>query len=284
VSGQWFTIRLMPDLVAGELFNVGVAFIDNSGQAHHKFIPDARPFQCLFGYKGLDNFNFLLNTIKKRFYQNLFTTSPSPHILFTNSTYASGDNPTQIIDSLYDTMINLQCHESDNTLLKDKSPLGTTKLRKSIFGRMKKEMPSVYERIYRETPVYIRDASGSNGLYIDLPIWNGNGNLHDEAPSCFGTIVSAAYKTAIHRGYYIEHGCLNVRNACDMLGKKSKGGIFIFRPSAELGFGETINQQIDNDIDSAVYALNKMKKNGYPLDIVVTDKKEDIYRAAAALA
>jgi len=284
VSGQWFTLRLIPDLVTGELFNVGVAMIDNTGQIHHRLIPEARPFQCLFGYKGLDNFNFLLNTIKKRFYQNDFATPSSPHILFTDTAYASGNSIADIIDSLYNTMVNLQCIDEDNTVLKDKDSLHTSKLRQTIFGRLKKEMPSVYERIYRDTPVYIRDATGSNGIYIDLPIWNSNGNLQDEAPSCFGTIVSAAYKDPTHRGYHIAHGCLNVRNACEMLGKRSKSGIFIYRPSVDAGFSEALNAQIDNEIDSSLYAINQMKKNGYPVNVVVTDDKQKIYEAAAELA
>ena len=284
VGGQWFTIRLMPDLVTGELFNVGVAFIDNSGNLHHRFIPNARPFQCLFGNKGLDNFNFLLNTVKKRFHQNDTTTIISPHVSFTTSAYASGDSIPEIIDTLFDTMINLRCVDEDLTELKDKSSLGTEKLRQTIFGQLKKDMPQVYERIYRDSPVYISEASGSNGLYLDLPIWNSNGNLHNAAPVCFGTIVSAAYKTKEHRGYHIEHGCLNVRNACEILGKKNKGGIFIFRPPVNNQFNEALNAQIDNEIDNAIYGLNKFKRNGYDLNIVVTGDKADIYKAAAEMS
>lgn len=284
VTGQWLTIRLMPDLVTGELFNVGVVFIDNTGILHHKVIPNARPFQCLFGYKGLDNFNFLLNSVKKRLYQSDINTIVSPHVLLTESSYASGDNAQEIINTLFETMVNLRCIEEDNTELKDKSSLGTEQLRKTIFGQLKREMPQVYERIYRDSPVYVPKANGSHGLYLDLPIWNNNGNLHDEAPVCFGTIVSAAYKDKTHRGYHVEHGCLNVRNACDMFGKKAKGGIFILRPSVNSQFTESLNAQIDNEIDNAIYGLNKFKKNGYDINIVVSDNKADIYKAAAELS
>lgn len=286
IEGQWFTIRLIPDLVAGEIFNVGVAFLDSNAKLHFQIIPTARPFKCLFGDAGLDNFGFLLNVIRKRLTDNIIESTPSPHIVFTEPTYASGTTVDEIISSLYHTMVNLQCDDiDDGGVLLDKQPLGTEVLRKSIMGRVKKNMPMIYEQIFQKEPIHIEDPTTKSSFYLDMPIWNKRGNLFNDAPTCFGTIISTAYKTKIHRGFYLEHGCTQIRNTCEIVGKKSKAGFIIFRaPPDTKGFTESLNAQIDNELDRTLNTLERMKKEGYPIDITITSDKNVIYEKTLELA
>lgn len=285
VEGQWFTIQLMPDLVAGEIFNIGVVFIKDGLEVHHKIIPNSKPFFQLYGSNGADNFNFLLNIVRKRLQDGMYEKSPSPNIIYTEPAFASGTTIDEVLNSLYENMVRLNFRSDDDVISERNHCTSTDKIRSSIFSKIRKEMPKIYEDIYNPNPRSLFDPRTKKDVLVDLPIWNGRGNIYENKNLCFGSIVSAAYKDQIHRGYHIDHGCTDIRNACLILGREVKAGLIIYRPSeGSDGFNESLQNQIDADIDRSLNSLLAMQREDYHISITVTDKQEEILQGVLALS
>lgn len=45
ITGEWFCVRFSPDKTTGELFNIGVVFIDQDKQCHTKLLENTRVFE-----------------------------------------------------------------------------------------------------------------------------------------------------------------------------------------------------------------------------------------------
>lgn len=285
VEGQWFTIQLMPDLVAGEIFNIGIVFIKDGVEIYYKIIPNSKPFFQLYGSNGIDNFNFLLSIVRKRLQDGLYEKSPSPNVIYNQPAFASGTTVDEILNSLYETMIRLNFRSDEDAFSEKNYCTSTNKIRSSIFSKIRKEMPNIYENIYNPSPKSLFDQKTKKDVLVDLPIWNGRGNIYESKNLCFGSIVSAAYKDQIHRGYHIDHGCTDIRNACLILGKNVKAGLIIYRPSeGSDGFNQQLQDQIDADIDRSLNSLLAMQREDYHISITVTDKQEEIVKGVLALS
>lgn len=280
ITGQWFSIKITPDLVADDSFNIGVVFIGNHDhKLRYKLIPSAKPFQCLYGFDGLDNFNFLLQSTRELLDSGVFGESVSPHISYSQPSHSSGITVDEILTSLYNTKVRLQCNDDSIKDEEFNSSYSSDQLRRNFFGKLKKEMPSVYERIYHQDPIKLIDPATNNEIKVSLPIWSEQLNLHNDSPVTFANVISAHYKSEVHRGYSLEkNGCTQVRNACEIKGKKAKAGIFIYRPSvSSIGFSSDIIEQVDNDIEQVLHSILMMKKNGYNIKVEVEDDKNKLY-------
>lgn len=107
IKGEWFVIRLMPDIIKEEVFNVGVVFIDQSKNCHFKLIENSNVFKLLFGTNGLENINFLLDNVNDLLKANQYLSTPSPNIIYSSLKTAQGESIEEILNDLYDSMISL---------------------------------------------------------------------------------------------------------------------------------------------------------------------------------
>lgn len=260
VSGSWFPIRLTPDLATGELFNIGVGFVDGASQLHVRLLENANAFKCMYGSAGQENFNFLLSIIRQHFSIVNAPISPSPHIRLGPHAFVSGDSPEQIIDHLFDTMVALRCDDQSATLPSEKVAVSTETVRRKVFGLMKKEAPAQFERLHRAKPVKLYDQQ-HNPLLLDLPIWNEHPDLHHSKGTRFGTIVSAHYRDKVYRNYNLDGGSVNMLNAAMLLADQhGEGGLLIYRPAeGALGYDDEMLGEIENDIDRAVWAVQQRR-------------------------
>lgn len=281
VTGHWFPIRLTPDLAAGEMFNVGVGFIDDTGQLHTKLLENANAFKCIYGQAGQENFNFLLTIIKQHFSQVNVPISPSPHIRLGPQAFVSGSHPESIIKNLYDTMVSLRCDDESSSVAASQIAISTETVRKRLFGLMKKEAPKIYERLHRETPVRLFDKQ-QNPLLLDLPIWNEHPDLYHSKGTRFGTIVSAHYRDKVYRNYNLDGGSLNILNAAMILSEKNvEGGLFILRPAeGTTGYDSQMITAVENDIDRAVWAVQQRKN----VKVIVSPDVHRLMHASLELA
>lgn len=260
VSGKWFAIRLTPDMVTGEALNIGVAFIDNKRKVHFRLLDSVRAFECLYGKSGAGNIAFLMSALRAGLEQGGKPASPSPHIAFTPTAYASGESVHEILDELYATMVPLGTHAGAMPEDGEQSAytVDTRKLRRQVFKTIQSQAPGLFRQAFREEPVLVADSSGQRHA-LDLPIWAGEDIFVDGRR--YGTIVSAHFVSPVHRGYHLDRGALTLGNARIMVGKGT-GGFFILRPhDGQQGYTDSVLNDIDNDIDDAVFQFSREKNN-----------------------
>lgn len=259
VRGQWFTIRVTPDIVTGETFNIGVAFIDSQRKVHARLLDSMQAFKCLYGNTGAGNLAFLIKTLRAYFEHSEGLVSPSPQISFSRPVFASGSSINEILTELYETMVPLGIK---NDVVKDEEygpeAIDTRKLRKQVFKTVREYNQEYFSRVFREEPVPLIDSSGQRHL-LDLPIWADEDMFVDGRR--YGTIVSAHFVSAVHRGFHLDRGALTLANAKLMV-RKGRAGLFILRPDElTYGYEKGVLEEIDNDIDQAVFQFSREKNN-----------------------
>lgn len=254
VTGKWFEIRLTPDLITGEILNIGVGFIQaRTKRFFFKLLDSAAPFACLYGPRGREQFGFLLSVTREALTTHGPSDKISPHIAFGDPRYAQGDSVESILDSLYRTVVTLGRRTTETAELltpaERKAPRSTETIRKRIRRAFRKNDPKGFTDYWRDDPVAV--PVDGHRRPIDMQIWQAQAGLFN--PRCFGIIVSACYKDPHYRKAYLNgaYHDLTIARAYMQQGQ-GKGGIFILRPEE----GDNL-AQIDNEIDNTVWALQK---------------------------
>lgn len=278
ISGDWFTVRFIPDHVAGEIFNIGVVFIDEYKDAHYRLLANADAFSCLFGDIGKANINFLLKVVDEVLKDNHYSFTPSPHIVYSSLQTAQGDSVESILDDLFNSMISLVCRNDSEEVLVDseKGSMSTKDLRHKVFSKMKNSNESLYEKIYKKDPYEITNPYSRKKMLIDMPIRSYAGLERQKRQDYYGSVVSAAYLSDVHRIHHINYvGATNVMNCCEQLGKGVKTALIIYLPPVDSRrFTESVLTQVENELDRCLYGLHQMTKDGYQIKIEVKDSPE----------
>lgn len=258
-TGEWFPIRIMPDLATGELLNVGVVFVDQTGQRHFRLIENARPFRCLYGATGQENYSFLLQVLREHLQRADALISPSPHIILGKRAYAAGESCDEVVNRLFGAMVALRCDEATHDVY-EKASVNTETARRNVFKAMKAKAPAQFERLVRNAPVRLEDNRG-NPLILDLPLWNDQPDMYSGHGPRFGTIVSAHYRDKVYRGSSLNGGSLGLLTAAMILGEQGgRGSLLILRPAdGTEGYDRKMLNLIENDIDTATFALQGRK-------------------------
>uniref|UniRef100_A5WF45 DUF3037 domain-containing protein n=1 Tax=Psychrobacter sp. (strain PRwf-1) TaxID=349106 RepID=A5WF45_PSYWF len=250
VSGKFQVIRFMPNLVAQEIFNIGIVFIDNQNKRHIRMLNNAKAFECLYGKAGAAQVQNMLT------YANDVTESlgesaslASPHLSYSEPLFTQGLTADQILSSLYDEYINLICNDEATTA--KRGAINTDNLRKKVFSRLRKINPRGYNDILHEDPIIVERKNEK--IELNLPIWKYDKLFED---SFFATIISADFIPEAYLGYNLDTlGAMNLQAACEIQGSKSKAGFFIYCPNPDT-----------SDINEADYLrikthINKTLKN-----------------------
>ena len=254
ISGKWFEIRIAPDLVSGELLNIGVGFIQARTRAFHfRLIDSAAPFVCLYGPRAREQFGFLLSVTREALTRHGPSSNISPHISFGEPRFAQGESAGQIVESLYRSVVTLARRVEQTAELltpaERKAPRSTETLRKRIRRAFKTIDPKGYGDYWRDDPVVVNVDNRQRP--IDMQIWQAQGALF--TPRCFGIIVSSCYKDPHYRKAYLNGAYHDLTIARSyMQSGQGRGGIFILRPEDADNLSE-----IDNEIDNTVWALQK---------------------------
>lgn len=278
VSGEWFAVRFIPDHVAGEIFNIGVVFIDNQKVAHYRLIHNADAFSCLFGDIGKANINFLLKVVNNVLSENHYLVTPSPHIVYSPRQTAQGDSVEDILDDLFRSMVSLVCRNEPVEVVveNDKGSMSTKDLRHKVFAKMRESNETLYDKVYIKEPYEITNPYSKKKMLIDMPIRCYSGLEHQERQDYYGSVVSAAYLSEVHRIHHINYiGATNVMNCCEQLGKGVKTALIIYLPPADpYKFTESMLLQVENELDRCLYGLHQMEKDGYQIKIEVKASPE----------
>lgn len=276
IQGTWQVIRFQPDFVTGECFNIGVVFFEKRKNIPHaRLLPSLTGFRALYGNDGAENFQFLLKLLHEQLIEAHKTISPGPQITFGEKKFVAGNNPQEIVDHLYISMVTLAAAEDDDEDATNPASLGTEKLRERVAKLAQKTMGKDWPTIFRRDPVSVADSNGIRHS-LDLPIWRGEDLI---SAQIYGTILSAQFRSTAHRAASLASGYVNFNQATEVA-KKAKGALLILRPSAtNPAYDVTLMNEIDNDIDKITWTYLKNKN----VTIHVGDSPAGLANAALAL-
>ena len=252
VRGSWLNIRICPDLLAGEILNIGVAFLDRNGKAHVKLLDDASPLEHIFGKKiNREIINLIFYELSEKISENGANLDVikkiSPNVFLSEKNYAAGASVDSILDSFFNQTVFLnKLKYSEKMQKKEERISGMTNisLKKNLVAWVESKDSSLAREIFPSNPKFrikLNDAQQSlRG--IDLPIRNP-GKLA-------GGIVSAngSFRVAELR---LLQSAMHMQAAKNHL-THEKIGMFILRPEHK-----KIEDQnkLDDIIDESVWPL-----------------------------
>ena len=262
VMGSWMSVRLTPDLVTGELFNIGVVFVDSEATVHSRFVPSIQGFKSIFGARGFSNLHFLLELAREHFESGRAAT-PSPHVSLSDPKPAAGMTPEEIVDRLFSTMVTMTPYEEAGDIYSPSLSFSTAKLRQKVLGRLKTDYAAAFNRISRTAPISLTDRDGSRHL-VDLPLYDAHDDMLGGLTR-YGTIVSAQFKDQVHRNYNIGQGTSAIMEAHALMPRHARPGIFLLRPDESTpGYTKKVLEEIDNDIDRQLWIMKKHVSEAKP--------------------
>ena len=263
INGEWFVIRFTPDLVAGEIFNIGVVFIDDFNKCHYRLLDDLNVFACMFGKKSVSNIQFMFSVIEELFSKNAFETSPSAHISYSMRQTARGFSIESILDDLYTSMISLVC--SNEKVSKDSAEsytVTTAKLRKHIFNEMKTNYSFLYQKAYNEKPIRLMNPNNGRTIEVDIPINYNTGLESNLRKEYYASIISAAYINPIQRVHQLSYvGTTNILNLCELVKDDiAEVALIIYLPEPNKYFSKANYLEAERDLDKCLYPLSHLEK------------------------
>lgn len=281
IYGEYFIIKYLPDSVAGQVFNLGVGFIeDGSDKIRLRMIERSlRGFACIYGKQAVEGLRLLIDTVVYSLGEVGHASSPSPQVFYTEKKPIKGLSLQSIMNSLYRDYIHMDHYESKK---KTKLPIvNTEQLRKELKDNLKSVNK---DYLYHDKAIQLKSDIDSTNIGLHLPIWyrDDTDSLLPKRPSLFGSIVSADYVDAQTLSFNLDYlGSTSISNACRIVGRSSRAGLFVYRPKPNDRIDKEAMDMIDNCIDNAFYTLKRMQKlEGYDISIEVESDKDVLQEKA----
>lgn len=249
VKGQWFNIRLCPDLATGELLNIGVAVIVED-RIHVRLLNHVDRLSCLYDERiSLNELTFFTDLIEEYLdgarNPDVINKSFSPHLVFGDLKFASGPTVAAILDNLYLNTVTLA--KPKEAIKKEifKS-IKTDDVRKEVLEKLTLKMGIEAAQLVSEDSRYF--IKGDDGYFIDLPL---------QSKIVIGSIVSAWYSNP----FRVENNILRASSDLEIarqLFPKHGFGLFVLRPDKKSGLEKMKLQMIDKTIDDNIWKFHKM--------------------------
>lgn len=271
LHGEWFVIRVSPDLATGEMLNIGVC-VRIGGKTHTKILPNATPFFKLYGKSGKENMLFLFDLLRK---QEDWTRPVSPQVSMSRPMPVSGNSIDEILDRLYRDMVILD-------MLKDQSPnrdygISTEKLRSKIFSYLKKENEDFANEVWRRenNPVHISTNTPIGKRVLEhIQLWIPSDMARKQMR--FASFVSVDYRRPTFPELHLLQAGQDIEVAHKAFeNTPQKAALFIYRPDNLTEF--------DNQIDTTAWLLRK-NLGSDKIDVEVESNTENLRKMALAFA
>jgi hypothetical protein len=258
VTGKWCTIRVHPDIVTGEVINIGVAFSAARGQPLFRLIPNARGFECLYGPHGLEQYGFLLRAMQEHLAQAQKASDILPvsqQISLSPWRETAGNSALEIVEHLYARMVHINCNVADKPKA-DSYSVSTADFRTRVKATFAAE---VTRQLFREDPVVVKAPDGK-AHYLDMPVWLEKVGFFPRFT--YGTMVSCHYKSDVYRKAALGPACQHMTVAIDHFAQHSGTGFLIALrpPDGAPGFSQSDFSAIENEIDDLTWPFQKSKQ------------------------
>lgn len=255
--GRWFNIQLKPNLFAGEQFNVGVGFVDQTGRLHTRLTDNLTRLGCLYDDRvDLEGIQMLVGLAADLFdreqYDPDMPGEVSPQLSFSTPSYAAGSSIEEILDTFYEQTVSLvpprqEKEDTKQTYFRGYSNLAARRHLQLWMARHNKELS---RRIFpSNTSFKIRafDGGATQEHTVDLP-------LHQPGKLA-GSIVSAYCSTEQTAELRLLQSAMTINTTKRHL-EKEKIGMFVLRPGQDSGLSRKVLSRFDDMIDANVWQLH----------------------------
>lgn len=281
IKGHFFVVKFTPDIVAKEVFNLGVGFIEDGDEkvrfklAHSSL----KGFACIYGKNAVQGLRLLLQSISTALNTVGYSYPPSSQLIYTPLMPIKGMSVDSILNSLYRDYVHMDHFQGKKEAT---APiLNTRELRKGLKQNLKSINRDEY---YQDEEVILKSQIDNKEIALNLPIWRSKQeNSLFESEPLFATVVSADYLEQSALSFNLDYlACSNIHKACLLTGQEAKAGLFIYRPSLNERITKKAIDLIDSHIEKSLYTLKHLKKKeGYNIEMDVFYSEEEVYGKVA---
>jgi hypothetical protein len=243
VTGNWFSIQWTPDLYTNEKLNIGVGFVDSTGEISVQLLDYYDRITCLYGN---ENINFQLevacNISRELILKSgLENKNITPQITCEINGFAQGKSVEEVLTQLYKTVVPLG-RKIRKRSVANFQPRSREMVYNSIKEQLKMNLALDYSRYVPENP-FVNVQSGNDSHSTYLPYRSDSG---------VGTLASAFYsdKQRVKCNLYDGFWDLDVHAQGDI---SKQDSIFILLPDESLKESSKIS--IENEIDKFTWFM-----------------------------
>jgi hypothetical protein len=258
-QGEWQRIYIEPNPITGERYNVGVALHIN-GQTYTQLIDSTDRLKCLFNKPALHNIQFAINHI-----QDVYKTKDCEPDIFglSDPLPTSGSDVQAMLADLYDDVVPLG---RPLRALQDETPkakITKGELITDVYDYLKRNHHLQANQIIPQNQSLTIDDDGHT---VDVPLLS-----HTR----IADIISATYARAFDIERIINQSVVDLSAVRSYKQRFDKAGLFLLRPTLDLGFSKQETTQAENAIDNLLW---KLKRDFY---LSVEDTPHDLAESAA---
>ncbi|RYE61262.1 MAG: hypothetical protein EOP20_00120 [Hyphomicrobiales bacterium] len=254
-TGQWHNLQIRPDLGSAELFNVGVAFVDESQNVHLKLARDLSRLTCLYDDRiDVGSFERLCALIENAYdgspLQTFNLTALSPQASLSGGRYAAGSSVNEILNSFFQATVPLGLPKldlGDTPTVSRAQHLSTTLVQKRVIAQLIVRMGARAAPYIARAPWVVTEEGRERK--ISVPI-RAPGKL------C-ASVVSVWTKDRYRRKYHLAEAGLDL-DVVQHYAPEEKLGLFVMRPNEAQNYSTSELDQIDDEIDEAAWRLRKL--------------------------
>jgi hypothetical protein len=243
VSGHWFNIRYCPDFAGGELFNIGVGYVDDArNRVHARLIENLEAFRVVFGESFEQEVRFVLDVVKSALLKHDLAP-PLRSVVFSDRRFAAGNSEQELLDRLFETTVSFNEPLAVGVIKREVSQNNTT-VRKAVFDAIRLKAKLDADRIIAPDSIY-QAREGDRTYPLDIPI---------RSDSVLGSLVSAAYRTKQPLENNLLRASLDLETAGRIF-RQDRLGFFVMRSvdAVDAAFG----RMADDVIDTIGWKLHK---------------------------
>lgn len=244
VSGQWFAIQWTPDIATAERLNIGVGFVEQSGEISVSLLDYFERIACLYSKDMIFQLSLACDVSRELiFKRKIHDGYLTPQIRCRIGGFAQGKNTAEILSTLYKSIVPLGIKH--NT---PRSKNFTSTSRDALYNGLRNTLKINLEMDFHyhvpENP-YQEILDGSRKQVVYLPFRKDDG---------IATLVSADYSDPQRVKCNIYDGYRDIDIAFQHLKSKSKA-IFVLLPDDSLK--PEHKNSIENSLDQFIWFMNK---------------------------
>lgn len=244
VSGQWFNIRYSPSAAGGELFNIGVAYLDSERQRiQARLIDNLEGFRALFGEAFEEEVRFALDVVRSAFAQAM-DESPVRNVVFSERRYAAGESVQDVLGWLFSSTVSFAGIKQVSSGRRESAP-NNAAVRKAVFDEIRLKADLRADQIIAPDPIYWA-VEGSRRVPLDIPI---------RGHKLLGSLVSAGQRSKLPLENNLLRSSLDLETAARIF-KQDRLGFFVMRPDPD-AFDGVADASLDEFIDTTCWKLHK---------------------------
>lgn len=243
VNAVWRKVSIKPNPITGEKYNIGI-LLEHQGKVYSKFISGRGRLNCLFDDAAIENVMFSIRYIKELIALPKWQETKHPYLISEPRT-AQGESVEEILEDIFLETVPLG--RPDKSLALTEEAQTITDQRESVTESVRSYLLKHSPDNKRFIPDNTNFKMDEEGHTIEIPLM-ANKQAAD--------IVGALYTRPNHIVRAVKNTAFDLRTFKEYKGNSYQTGIFILRPSIDMGFTKQQIAKAD-DVLNGLYWMVK---------------------------